>query len=630
MGAAHSRKEGASFDDDSTWSSAYHSPLHKRLFRMSDPTERTPRDISGPLGPVDLYASDYNSRHDGADAAASDKTKTTRLKTKVFEVVGRAGTAGLGKAVDALDTIGSSMTNFNLGSGFTSAAASKGNKIEILAFEVANTIAKGYSLKQSLSEESIKFLKEEVLCSEGVQRLVSTDMAELLSIAAADKKEELMVFAKEVVRFGNQCRDPQWHNLDRYFEKLGTEITVPNQCREEVEEEMQTLVVLAQQTAELYHELNSLDRFEAEIRRKLQDEDLYSNYSRGDSLSALRGELKSRGKNMKILKKKSLWSKTLEEVMEKLVDAVYFLHLQIEHAFGDAGKASFEKNDTVEKGNSERLGSLGLALHYACIIAQIDSLVSRPGSVPVDTRDNLYQSLPPRIKGALRHKLPLSKMKHKLTISHIKEEIERMLAWLMPIATNTTKAHHGFGWVGEWANTGSSLDVGLSGQMNTLLIQTLHHADRRVTEDYLLELLMLLHSLVCLARENVSEFRSPLHPSLPQNFQSKDQQLGATERTVKPDMLYVPSSHEGEGAKHYNVNDGVFRPEMRRSQEFERVSNNGDSSHSLTKSSSHSSSRSMEDDSSPSVVNHVHLVPVIDFGIDRVKSLDIIDRVDDI
>lgn len=635
MGAAQSRKEGPSFDDDNSWFSANHSPLHKRLFRMSDPTERTPRDISGPLGPVDLYASDYNSRHDAADAAdaaaASDKTKTTRLKTKVFGVVGRAGTAGLGKAVDALDTIGSSMTNFNLGSGFASAATSKGNKIGILAFEVANTIAKGYSLKQSLSEESIKSLKEEVLCSEGVQRLVSTDMAELLSIAAADKKKELMVFAKEVVRFGNQCRDPQWHNLNRYFDKLGTEITVPNQCREEVEEEMQNLVVWAQQTAELYHELNSLDRFEAEIRRKLQDEDLYSNYSRGDSLSALRGELKSRGKNMKSLKKKSLWSKTLEEVIEKLVDAVYFLHLQIENAFGDAGKASFERNDIVEKGNSERLGSLGLALHYACIIGQIDGLVSRPGSVPVDTRDNLYQSLPPRIKGALRHKLPLFKMKHELTISHIKEEIERILAWLVPIANNTTKAHHGFGWVGEWANTGSSLDVGLSGQMNTLLIQTLHHADRRVTEDYLLELLVLLHSLVCLARENVSEFRSPLHPSsLPQYFQPKDQQLSATERTVQPDMLYVPSSREGEGVKHHNVNDGEFRPEMRRSQEFERVSHNGDSSHSLTKSSSHSSSRSMEDDSLPSVINHVHLVPVRDFGIDRVKSLDIIDRVDDI
>lgn len=27
------------------------------------------------------------------------------------------------------------------------------------------------------------------------------------------------MFSGEVVRFGNRCKDPQWHNLDRYFEK---------------------------------------------------------------------------------------------------------------------------------------------------------------------------------------------------------------------------------------------------------------------------------------------------------------------------------------------------------------------------------------------------------------------------
>lgn len=102
--------------------------------------------------------------------------------------LGKAGIVGLEKAVDVLDTLGSSMSNLNVRSGFGSYMASRGNKISILAFEVANTIAKGANLLQSLSEENIQFLKKEILHGEGVQQLVSTDVQELLSIAAADKR----------------------------------------------------------------------------------------------------------------------------------------------------------------------------------------------------------------------------------------------------------------------------------------------------------------------------------------------------------------------------------------------------------------------------------------------------------
>ena len=108
--------------------------------------------------------------------------------SEVSLILGRAGTVGLGKAVDVLDTLGSSMTNLNGNSGFGSGTTTKGNKISILAFEVANTIVKGCNLMRALSKESVKHLKEVVLHSEGVQNLVAKDMDELLKIAASDKR----------------------------------------------------------------------------------------------------------------------------------------------------------------------------------------------------------------------------------------------------------------------------------------------------------------------------------------------------------------------------------------------------------------------------------------------------------
>ncbi|KAF3658669.1 hypothetical protein FXO37_14310 [Capsicum annuum] len=127
--------------------------------------------------------------------------------------------------------------------------ATKGNKISILAFEVANTIVKGANLKHSLSKDNVQHLKEVVLPSEGVQLLITKDMDELLRIAAADKRDELKIFSGEVVRFGNRCKDPQWHNLERYFEKLEPEHTPHKNLKEAAEAVMVQLMVLVQHTA---------------------------------------------------------------------------------------------------------------------------------------------------------------------------------------------------------------------------------------------------------------------------------------------------------------------------------------------------------------------------------------------
>ncbi|CAO2195422.1 unnamed protein product [Urochloa humidicola] len=526
--------------------------------------------------------------------------------------------ASLEKAVDVIDTLGSSMINLNT-SGFGSSTTTKGNTISILAFEVANTIVKGCNLMRALSKDSIKHLKETVLHSEGVQNLISKDMDELLKIAAADKREELKVFSTEVVRFGNRCKDPQWHNLDRYFDKLASERTSQSQShlKEEAESVMQQLVACVQFTAELYHEMHALDRFEQDYQRKHQEEDGSSVMQRGDNLHILKQEVKSQRKHVKSLRKKSLWSKKLEEVMVKLVDIVHFLHLEIHSAFGRSDNE--ESQEPTKRRN--RLGPAGLALHYANIISQIDTLVSRSSSIPPNTRDGLYQSLPPTIKSSLRSKLHSFGVKEELTVSQIKAEMERTLRWLVPIATNTTKAHHGFGWVGEWANTGSDVNCKPTGQMDLTRIETLYHADKDKTETYILELVLWLHHLISHSKTANGE-RSPIKSPVRSPTQR------GTSITLSPNKSSSNSSPLLTQEDQDMLRDVKYRkfiPGISKSQEFDTKARHNKQSR-LSKSNSHSPSSGNRKE----LLSIRRLLPVIDFEMDRTKALDVIDRVDNL
>lgn len=418
--------------------------------------------------------------------SASLKSRSLR-STKVSD-----GSSGLGRVGSfGLEVLGRLGSSANLTGGFVvGTTATKTNKLSILAFEVANTILKASTLMQSLSRRSIRQLKEVVLPAVGVQQLISQDMDELLRIFAADKREELKVFSGEVVRFGNRCKDPQWHDLDRFFEKHSRNRTPQNQSKELAESMMLQLISLVQLTAELHRELHTLDRLEQDYQFQRIEEHNFNAAGRGDmdrSLTILAAELKNQRKLVKNLKKKSLWSRSMEEVMEKLVDVVLFLKQEISNAFGNTEDKTSEKGSIP---NQQKLGSVGLALHYANIILQIDSIVARSNSMPPNSRDALYQSLTPNFKASLRSKTHFLHLEKKPNVADVKGEMEKTLCWLVPMATNTVKAHHGFGWVGEWVNTGTF------GAIDVMQIETLHHADRQKTEAYILELLLWLNYLV--------------------------------------------------------------------------------------------------------------------------------------
>ncbi|KAJ4964495.1 hypothetical protein NE237_024434 [Protea cynaroides] len=485
------------------------------------------------------------------------RTASSKLP-QMSTILGRAGIVGIERAVDVLDTLGSSMSNFNASTGFVSGMTSRKNKISILSFEVANTIVKGANLLQSLSKENIQFLKKEILPSDGVQQLVSTDMVELLSIAGADKREEWNVFSREVFRFGDLCKDPQWHNLCRYFQKMDSETATHRQIKEEVEMTMQELATLALNTAELYHELLALDKFEQDYRQKMEELESLHLTEGGENLAILQSELKHQRKLVRSLQKKSLWSKKLEEVMGKLVDIVTFIHEEIMEAFGNNCTALIVKDPNHK---SEKLGVCGLALHYASIISQIDTIVSRRNALPPNSRNTLYHGLPPSVKAVLHSRLQSFQATEELTVAQIKDEMDKTLRWLLPVAANTTKAHKSFGWVGEWANTSYEFKKKTSAPNYSLRLQTLYHADREKTELCILELVIWLHRMIKQVKSRDYGFK-PLHS------------VGSSTHNAR---FMKPGTQQGSLAVHNNgkiSSKALFlRPENRQSSS--PVNNNG-------------------------------------------------------
>ncbi|KAI9118450.1 hypothetical protein K1719_010782 [Acacia pycnantha] len=87
-------------------------------------------------------------------------------------------------------------------------------QIGILSFEVANVMSKTLHLHKSLTESEISKLRNEILTSEDVNKLVSSDEAFLLELALAEKLEELNRVASVVSRLGKKCSEPALQGFD--------------------------------------------------------------------------------------------------------------------------------------------------------------------------------------------------------------------------------------------------------------------------------------------------------------------------------------------------------------------------------------------------------------------------------
>ncbi|KAK6942686.1 protein of unknown function DUF3475 [Dillenia turbinata] len=146
------------------------------------------------------------------------------------------------------------------------------------------------------------------------------------------------------------------------------------------------------------------------------------------------------------------------------------------------------------------LGDASLALHYANVIILIEKLASSSNMIGLDARDDLYEMLPSSVRTALRARLrPYAKalalsVYNAALATEWNATITRILDWLSPLAHNMIR----------WNSARSFEKQHIVSGGNVLLVQTLDYANRAMTEETIIELLLGLN-YVWRSRREVSD-----------------------------------------------------------------------------------------------------------------------------
>ncbi|XP_071732519.1 protein PSK SIMULATOR 3-like [Rutidosis leptorrhynchoides] len=216
--------------------------------------------------------------------------------------------------------------------------------IGILSFEIANVMSKTVHLHKSLTNSEILNLKSEILKSDGVKTLISSDETYLLQLALSEKLDDLSFIAGVVSRLGNKCTVPQLQGFQHVFNDIITgaiNVSELGFLVKDMDAMVRKMERYVNSTARLYSEMEVLNELEAAAKKFQQNQ-------HEESRKVFEQKVIWQQQDVSHLKDVSLWNQTYDKIVEMLARTVCTLYARICLVFVDTiSRRDMFSNSTV-------------------------------------------------------------------------------------------------------------------------------------------------------------------------------------------------------------------------------------------------------------------------------------------
>ncbi|KAJ4968889.1 hypothetical protein NE237_015590 [Protea cynaroides] len=197
--------------------------------------------------------------------------------------------------------------------------------IGILSFEVANVMSKTLHLQKSLTGHEISRLKNEILKSEGVTNLVSSDEFYLLELAIAEKLDDLNRVAAVVSRLGKRCTEPALLGFEHVYADIMAGVIDVKELGflvKDMEGMIRKMERYVNSTLNLYNEMEVLNELEQATKK-------FQHTQHEESRRAFEQKIIWQRQDVRHLKDVSLWNQTYDKIVGLLARTICTIYARV-------------------------------------------------------------------------------------------------------------------------------------------------------------------------------------------------------------------------------------------------------------------------------------------------------------